>query len=115
MNQEIKTQWTEALRSGDYPQDQGDLRNSHGFCCLGVLCDLAVKANVIPEPETPQNGVYVYAGKVSYLPFDVIQWAELDGSNPLVTNKNGVRISLATMNDTPYSFDHIADVIEESL
>lgn len=35
----------EALRSGEYPQTQGRLRDGNGFCCLGVLVDLFLKEN----------------------------------------------------------------------
>lgn len=41
MKPEIKAKWLEALRSGKYSQTTEMLRNSHGFCCLGVLCDVA--------------------------------------------------------------------------
>lgn len=33
--------WTDALRSGEYPQGRGALRTPGGYCCLGVWCDLA--------------------------------------------------------------------------
>ena len=35
--------WIKALRSGKYKQTQGDLRNFHGYCCLGVYCDVQAK------------------------------------------------------------------------
>lgn len=35
-----RARWVEALESGDYPQTTGELRNSTGFCCLGVVEDL---------------------------------------------------------------------------
>ena len=51
MNSEVKGQWTTALRSGEYEQGNGVLRTiDNTYCCLGVLCELAVKANVIPVP-----------------------------------------------------------------
>lgn len=45
---EVYQLWLDALRSGKYRQGQGQLRQTDGnghnrFCCLGVLCDLAVK------------------------------------------------------------------------
>jgi hypothetical protein len=30
--------WVEALRSGEYTQTQGVLRDESGYCCLGVAC-----------------------------------------------------------------------------
>jgi hypothetical protein len=37
MNEQIKQRWIEALRSGEYEQTQGRLRDETGYCCLGVL------------------------------------------------------------------------------
>lgn len=41
----LRTEWLAALRSGEYRQAPGALQagDTSGFCCLGVLCDLAVK------------------------------------------------------------------------
>ena len=46
MHQEVKQQWVTALRSGEYAQGNGHLRKDDEYCCLGVLCDIAVKAAV---------------------------------------------------------------------
>lgn len=36
--------WIKSLRSGEYKQTRNVLKcESGGFCCLGVLCDLAAK------------------------------------------------------------------------
>ena len=41
MNQDIKAEWVEALRSGSYQQGEGVLRREdNAYCCLGVLCDV---------------------------------------------------------------------------
>jgi hypothetical protein len=49
---EVKAEWLKELRSGNYAQGSGYLRLSNGeFCCLGILCEIAVKQGVIPEPE----------------------------------------------------------------
>jgi hypothetical protein len=34
--------WIEALRSGKYQQARKRLRTDVGFCCLGVICEMAV-------------------------------------------------------------------------
>ena len=53
MNQEYKTKWLEALRSGEYKQGMAYLCRDNKFCCLGVLYDIATKN----EPEKYQwNG-----------------------------------------------------------
>jgi len=46
MNQELKTKWVNALRSGEYKQTTGCLERKRGGkpignCCLGVLCHIA--------------------------------------------------------------------------
>jgi len=57
MNKNISRQWTAALRSGEYKQGQGMLRNDGGdYCCLGVLCDLARKAGVLGEWQSLEGG-----------------------------------------------------------
>lgn len=40
MTKEIKAKFLEALRSGDYKQHTGQLRdwNSNKYCCLGIYC-----------------------------------------------------------------------------
>ena len=42
MNKEIKAEWVKALRSGEYKQGGGALHRGDHFCCLGVLCDIAI-------------------------------------------------------------------------
>jgi hypothetical protein len=45
----LKAEWVAALRSGEYRQGKNSLRcksienGQYEYCCLGVLCDLAVK------------------------------------------------------------------------
>lgn len=53
MTPELKQRWMEALESGKYNQVQGCLRRHNegtpesqdGYCCLGVLWDLAMVGN----------------------------------------------------------------------
>lgn len=40
MNQEIKKQWVDLLRSGNYQQGKNYLKVGQNYCCLGVLCDI---------------------------------------------------------------------------
>lgn len=40
MDPELKTKWLEALRGSKYKQAREALKDSCGFCCLGVLCDI---------------------------------------------------------------------------
>lgn len=47
MNQQMKQQWVDALRSGTYAQGTMALRNTHDdtYCVNGVLCDLHSQAH----------------------------------------------------------------------
>jgi hypothetical protein len=56
MDIELKNKWIGALRGGKYEQTNGTLRDSTGFCCLGVLCDVIdssgwVEDNYFKFPE----------------------------------------------------------------
>ena len=56
----LVNKWIDALESGEYQQGRGKLRTKDNkFCCLGVLCDLAVKEGILPEPKLEKNH-YVY-------------------------------------------------------
>jgi hypothetical protein len=134
MNQEAKQQWVTELRSGNYQQTNGYLRRNgehEGYCCLGVLCELAVQANVIPVAELDtvlvrDGNVYNYGrtdddpGSVAYLPRQVRVWAELGQDDPLIQLPEAIRDggdkeSLAGLNDSGFTFDQIADMVENLL
>jgi hypothetical protein len=95
--------WVQALESDEYQQTKGCLKDSIGFCCLGVLCDLAVKAghgswigNNININEQWGKGLVPLSNKNSF------SGQLLNGSN------------LTTLNDIHgYSFFQIAKVIRD--
>lgn len=119
MNPVVKAAWLTALRSGDYDQTTEYLnRVSGGFCCLGVLCDLAERANIVTSSvvdygvetvqyrgveltedttEDPKEGEdgYSFNGdplselrSYTTLPISVQKWAGLTGHDPYVTDTN---------------------------
>ena len=103
--------WLEALRSGEYEQGHGQLRDGDSFCCLGVLC--ALHAEQTREGGFC-DGVYVVYGaqaKRQYPPDSVEKWADLSAQDgrELWHRNDG--------NDTyhRHSFAEIADYIEEYL
>lgn len=103
--------WTTALRSGDYNQGQLHLRAYDRFCCLGVLCDLAVKNGIISEPIGVS--IYAYDGSEVSVPLAVMEWAGLshaDGQFPGAPDVPDD--SLTSMNDRGVSFSAIADLID---
>lgn len=97
------------------------------YCCLGVLCDLAVKAGVVKSVLVSQDGVY-YDDHDTLPPPSVADWAGIKvgggmmGSlNPTVTLTDGCLDNLANLNDRghgdsgPLTFGMIADLIEAQL
>lgn len=46
MRPDVKAKWITALRSGEYRQGRGSLREHDAYCCLGVLCDLHAKETI---------------------------------------------------------------------
>lgn len=92
MNPEVKKEWVDALRSGNYSQTTGTLRDSSGYCCLGVLTQLY--AEKFPEKLVVKTGEYSFEyitvnedgtrsdPETSVLPHVVVEWAGLANNNP---------------------------------
>jgi len=103
MNPTVKQKWIDALTSGEYAQSAGHLRDCHGFCCLGVLCDLYSK-----EHNVEWNNDETFLDEELLLPEAVVNWAGLEDGDP--EDKFG--ISLAFHNDNGKTFPHIAAIIK---
>lgn len=113
--------WTEALRSGKYAKTVGFLHTVNGWCCLGVLCDVAGLAG----HKEVNEGAYSYFGEIAQLPAQLAKHLDINENGglhvPLTFDKdrdgradNEAHHSLANINDdTNYSFSQIADVIEQ--
>lgn len=117
MNQEVKQKWVAALRSGEYTQGQGSLKNAKSeYCCLGVLCDVAKKeGQEVVEKYLTFEGVYAFDGKWLFPPHSVRDWAQLSTEAPYVLVGAGME-RLDHLNDSgDFSFNQIADLIEASL
>jgi hypothetical protein len=137
MDAEIKSRWITALRSGDYEQTHRRLADRDGYCCLGVLCEIAVQDQVVFSSTGP-SGIKVYTSKLNSLdieeaipPTAVKDWAGLPDQNPIFlfqadrlpagtydstyVTDGKVSVSLSALNDSfGFTFDMIADVIEEN-
>ncbi len=116
MDKKIKQLWIEALESGDYKQCKHRLRVGDEYCCLGVLCELAIKAKIIPEVESigilDGTVQYRYNGYTADLPATVVRWAGLNGPDPMISSEEE---TLAGLNDDGMTFEKIADIIKENL
>jgi hypothetical protein len=140
MKPEIKEKWLAALRSGEYEQVKGYLAvevgdNKKNFCCLGVLCDLAIKDGLeisVKEVQgTEDEWVYSYHGATVALPNKVREWAGLLEVNPrvdvskhtdrreinqLIEKSRKPMPNISMLNDdASWDFNQIADIIEEQL
>jgi hypothetical protein len=126
MHDNIRKQWVDKLRSGEYPQGTGNLRSNDNFCCLGVLCELAVEQNVIGPAILAEGSesLYVYVDEKAedeydaWLPPAVKKWAGLQTSEVLLAKPQPIPShvapakSLTSMNDNGATFAQIADFIE---
>jgi len=107
MNHAIAKQWVAALKSGQYKQTMGALRNGDSFCCLGVLCNL----HAIAHPEIARKEVdrAMYLGSTGVLPLLVHRWSGMFTATGRISSNYS---SLADLNDHGSTFDEIAAVIE---
>jgi hypothetical protein len=128
MNPEIKQRWVEALRSGEYKQTREELYDGNGgYCCLGVLCDLAIKDGVLDKWDDYIDRWYPNSDELEgagleglwaddeLLPAKAQHWAGLTNHAPNVPFQD-TKKSLSILNDEfRLDFNTIADLIEEQL
>jgi hypothetical protein len=128
MDPDIKDEWVSRLRSGDYEQTTGQLRDEeNGRCCLGVLCDIYAEQNEDGEWVDATFSTKTDSDK-KVLPSSVVKWANLknyQGADlPLddthVEKGGPGKFSLSMLNDglqnvRRHTFDEIADLIEQNL
>lgn len=134
MKPEIKQKWLEALRSGKFEQARENLYVPavNGYCCLGVLCEVAIAEGVEIKREDTYYGALDEEGNLTEdcsetnLPKIVAEWAGLDKHPELPeraydSTKHGELLNdlrelfLAEINDAGVGFGIIADLIEEFL
>lgn len=121
MNPEVKEKWITALNSGEYSQTKDCLRDNSGYCCLGVLTDLAIKSGLDLEWEFDSGYVATCFDEDGYkerhevvLPWIVMEWAELGSTNPSVVYE-GSHVPISDPNDNGMPFSEIAKLIEGQL
>ena len=117
MDAGLKKDWLKALRSGKYKQGKHYLRDQdNAFCCLGVLCELIDPNRWIKEEGT--NYWYYGDGDLDLPPLeDRLFWDDRGGSQNsfLVTTPEGRYAHIEELNDAGYTFDKLADIIEEQV
>lgn len=137
-NPDVIRLWIDELESGKYTQGQGFLaqkNNTDGadYCCLGILCEAAVREAVIvpaeyvnelfPDDDQAPKVVAQYGTQTGSLPHPVSEWAGVMDFDPEVTinvpadeigedEPSTIRLTLAELNDEwGYSFTDIANVL----
>lgn len=155
LNPEVKEKWVSALNSGAFPQTTGALKQVKpvitapngagnteqvvGYCCLGVLCEVAVLNNVIPagvQPHTTEKWVeatydadtheLIDGGHWEQLPLDqqipkgfwnFDNGSDMPGFTVLEWADLPIEVAkyLAHKNDNGATFGQIADFIQREL
>ena len=123
MKKEVAEKWMETLRSGEYKQTTGKLANVERteHCCLGVLCELAIKEGVdvevsvrLDEDDGDDKFYTEFDKETGHPPDSVRKWAGMGSpSGRLYQPAYDEDTSLASLNDRNWSFKQIADVIEK--
>ena len=90
MDKEIKTKWTEALRSGEYEQGRHCLLNGGKFCCLGVLTDVYCGETGKAWEDVAESGQ-------AFLPQEVADWAVFDANE--MDDREGEGIDICLIDD----------------
>jgi hypothetical protein len=118
-----RTDWLNALRSGEYNQDTGELATGEGYCCLGVYCkvigmddyDIISKTmihslhnDLLAKYEVPQCLRYNETGENKSKLYNENQ----DRFFELFEERDFVSL-LVELNDRGWSFKVIADIIED--
>jgi hypothetical protein len=123
MKKNVMEKWVKALRSGEYNQTKNYLCTDSGYCCLGVLTDIYIQETIEDAPLFAQNWeeankdhtreetIYAFDHENEILPSSVQQWA---GLRDHCGTYNSTDKCLTVLNDTGWTFEKIADVIEEN-
>jgi hypothetical protein len=143
LNPEVKQQWVDALRSGNYPQGKFSLKTDSGkYCCLGVLCEISpIESRVVTTCDCCSTTATLWDDCESVLPSSVMNWAgtgndrdicmdltledfnylvekyETDEFRTLEVSDRYISTSVngSALNDSGVSFEDIANLIEKYL
>ena len=115
-NRDNIQKWVDALRSGDYKQGNGCLRDHNdNYCCLGVACEVLGLEAVISK-HIPDHDRYQYDNEIYFLPAaarDLLGLASDDsiiGYDPVQSEP----ICASGANDQLHlDFNEIADMLEK--
>lgn len=115
-------EWQKALRSGQYHQWWGGLKNDDCYCALGVLCDIS-GVDWVAEGSSDDEGKNL-ASLDGYLTHGTLPWPltaefEVMGTmpfKPVLVVDGGLYGSISGLNDDlGMTFDEIADFLDTFL
>jgi hypothetical protein len=110
MDEKIKEEWIKRLRSGNYEQGIGFLNKDDKYCCLGVLCEIAVEEGILEKIK--YDNAFSYDGYMGNLPVKVDKWCRFSQNKKFYVGDDSYEI--IDLNDTKkLSFLEIADVLEK--
>ena len=114
MKKNIKKAWVKALRSGEYEQGVGKLCETIDgvdfYCCLGVLSNECLDGYWVKDENSAKwyfHDSYTECDSVFILPHIITKDLK-------ITEEKWMGI-LSEKNDNGWSFEEIADWIEENL
>lgn len=117
INQERLALGTAALRSGKYPQAKGRLRQSSGYCCLGVLTEVAIANGLnlrVRRGREAHNDLWFYGDmdEIGHLTREVANWYGFGNINPPL-EYDGLALNAIGANDeADKDFNWIADAFD---
>ena len=117
MNKDIAREWVTALRSGEYPQGMGGLRqygdlirSEVTYCCLGVLCDVVAERTFMAVNPGAYGGYYdtesdpaIYHPFNNLLPPRVRKFAGTPNDDILITLTSAERETFGRGEESPAS------------
>lgn len=111
MDTTIAKLWVDALKTGKYKKGRLRLNNDNEtFCCLGVLCELAMENGIELEKIIHDNGVITYDDSSVNLPDKVKEWAGIK----TYLAEFGDRLCLSVLNDVNHTFNEVIKAIEDN-
>ena len=102
--------WVAALRSGEFEQAQGRLKDGDAYCCLGVACELYIRETGVGSWD--ERSSFLNGDGRAYsavLPDELQTWLGVRAD--VASYAEGV-CALTIDNDNGKTFTEIADIIE---
>lgn len=104
---DTKHEWLVALRSGEYQQGKYSLKQDNKYCCLGVILELQNELTV------DWDGKFCNFQHSSAISDKSVMYNVLSGFGDFKGFRIDKKECLAALNDSGYTFNEIADIIEQ--